>query len=519
MKRITFQLKTSLATLILAGCATTGGSGGPVPKHTDTRMLVGQDGAELAVVDLPNDQALLRLSGVESPVRDKVFLAKATKSTREATYTVTINGRNWTMLRRTSRRWGGGHRWMAFAPEIERLDLNYDKARSKTLDVGEMWATHHQQKSAGDFKALAAFDRAGAEKQAYDNLVKQAKSTADSCGGKPAAISIDWASISDEVLKRYSISGYCDNAFSGLRSHCRYASGKALAQQVKTLRCTLGKELGLKIDKGTLTFTIATEGKNLHDFARKELGMQSVNGKSLKARIDTDRTWVCTDPKNTKRTVIVSPHNNEHPGVSWGDGKTFTRTDQPRYLSDGWFFNPRHINPKHNKAFRGRDLRYYSYVNYKKKDGSCKLVCGTKEIPLESLTGARKEAVLDGATYKPTPFQRRPYALARDRRGVYYFVDRGADEKNTRDFRVYIGHRGKLRRQKMKDIVFDSEGAIFSTRRGQLRLVLGKGDARWIAGRKKRTLQWIPVAENTALIYNELGVYLGAELGVPCDDY
>jgi hypothetical protein len=47
--------------------------------------------------------------------------------------------------------------------------------------------------------------------------------------------------------------------------------------------------------------------------------------------------------------------------------------------------------------------------------------------------------------------------------------------------------------------------------------LLGKQTAQWIAGGTSN-LQLLPVNENYGLIYNELGVYMSAKLGVPCDD-
>jgi hypothetical protein len=39
-----------------------------------------------------------------------------------------------------------------------------------------------------------------------------------------------------------------------------------------------------------------------------------------------------------------------------------------------------------------------------------------------------------------------------------------------------------------------------------------------MAKNRKQELLWLPVEKNLALIYNELGCYLGVRLGLPCDD-
>ena len=87
------------------------------------------------------------------------------------------------------------------------------------------------------------------------------------------------------------------------------------------------------------------------------------------------------------------------------------------------------------------------------------------------------------------------------------------------DFRVYIGRRGKLRMQAMVDVISDSEGEVFATKRGKLRLVVGKGEALWIRGRRQTRLTQVSVKENLPMIYQELGPYWGKPLYTPCDHF
>ena len=71
----------------------------------------------------------------------------------------------------------------------------------------------------------------------------------------------------------------------------------------------------------------------------------------------------------------------------------------------------------------------------------------------------------------------------------------------------------------MTNVVSDSEGQIFSTQSGELRLLLDRVQTSfWIEGGKKSELRSVPLEENYSLIYNELGPYRGQRLGTPCDD-
>jgi hypothetical protein len=70
---------------------------------------------------------------------------------------------------------------------------------------------------------------------------------------------------------------------------------------------------------------------------------------------------------------------------------------------------------------------------------------------------------------------------------------------------------------KMTNVVSDSEGDVFATRSGELRLVLDKKESAWVQKGKRQPLRSLPVEDNVQLIYSELGAYTGQPLGTPCD--
>ena len=78
---------------------------------------------------------------------------------------------------------------------------------------------------------------------------------------------------------------------------------------------------------------------------------------------------------------------------------------------------------------------------------------------------------------------------------------------------------GAMKELPLTNIVSDSKGQIFASKRGELRFVIEDGDkGTWIKGEQKTELTNVPVEDNIALIYGELGVYEGS-LGTPCDEY
>jgi hypothetical protein len=149
------------------------------------------------------------------------------------------------------------------------------------------------------------------------------------------------------------------------------------------------------------------------------------------------------------------------------------------------------------------------------------VACGARVTPLQPVAEAELKALIDNVKFLGPIFTRQPDVLLRDDAGVYYFVDRvrSDNSEDRRDYRVFVGPRGKMKQLPLKDIVDDSEGKIFATKSGNLRLINGPSPGnRWVSGKVTKKLTEVPVVENLPIIYVELGVYAGLRLGTPCDD-
>jgi len=181
------------------------------------------------------------------------------------------------------------------------------------------------------------------------------------------------------------------------------------------------------------------------------------------------------------------------------------------------------------------DWKINGYASFDWRDGKYLVSCPPKTTELKPVADDEAKKVLAGATLYQPKWQRRPHKLARDDKGTYYFVDCARDETGRasgceRDWRLYVGQRGKLKLQQMTNIVHDTEGEIFATPNGELRLVLTDPQPvpagvqrkdqglKWVAGKVANPLINVPVEENGRLIYTELGIYDRERLGTPCDD-
>lgn len=151
----------------------------------------------------------------------------------------------------------------------------------------------------------------------------------------------------------------------------------------------------------------------------------------------------------------------------------------------------------------------------RKKDGTYLRSCGPKgeSFALTELTGDKAKAVVDKASFLTTQYIRRPHLLARDDKGVYYYVDVLRDQYGGNGHRVFVGKKGAMKQVPLTDIASDTGGEVFSTKSGDLRLVSNtptdatKKTAQWIRGERRSELVYLDPYMNQPLIYRDLGIY------------
>ena len=230
-----------------------------------------------------------------------------------------------------------------------------------------------------------------------------------------------------------------------------------------------------------------------------------------------DQTAVCTDGKS--HYVAIAPHDRLSHELFYGDGKKFYQIDlpPPMTLTGLHFLDPRVVSKTGNPNFRGVDVRQFSQVEFDAEKKTCSVRCGDRVTKLNLLDADKGRAMMSAAKVEPSPQKYKPYALVRDDTGVYYYVDKGATPQNAGSFRLYRGPKGALKPETMTNVVSDSEGDIFATKTGSLRLILDKRESAWVEDAKRTKLTVVPVQDNLQLIYTDLVVYAGQALGTPCD--
>src|SRR5262245_61623707 len=166
--------------------------------------------------------------------------------------------------------------------------------------------------------------------------------------------------------------------------------------------------------------------------------------------------------------------------VFWGDGKDMWNQRQIGFGAEGdikfdlSFWEPR-VKERWKASFDFQDKKY-------------SVTCDDRKTELTLVSAADTQKLIEGAKFHKPRWKHRAYSLARDTKGTYYYVDRQREPEESKIFRIYSDERENMKELKMKNIVSDSEGDIFYTKKGELRLVLDKSEQTWAKGKQNTKL-------------------------------
>ena len=217
-----------------------------------------------------------------------------------------------------------------------------------------------------------------------------------------------------------------------------------------------------------------------------------------------------TDGKGHFLAAVPFADGDDRELFFYGDGKDFW---QQRVI--GWSANG---DKSWDYTYWEPRVKARYMASFGLSDGKVTVQCEERKTEVKKLGEPETKAMVAAAKFHKPRWKYRAHAIARDKTGKYYYVDREREPEDSQKFRLFAGQRGSLKPLKMTNIVSDSEGQIFSTKNGQLRLVLDKKESSWIQGKSETKLLLLPLEDNVVLIYRDLGVYMGQPLGTPCDD-
>jgi len=220
-----------------------------------------------------------------------------------------------------------------------------------------------------------------------------------------------------------------------------------------------------------------------------------------------DTLKLLTDGKSHYIAVVPFGAGKE---LFYGDGKAFYAQ---RVFSSGSVgkesFDYAFWEPRVSAPYKG---------SFELRDGKFRVRCDERLTEVTPVPDSESQSMLASARFFAARWRYRAHALARDDRGTYYYVDRVREPEDSKTYRLFAGPKGAMKPLKMLNIVSDSQGEIFATPAGELRLVLDRKETVWIRHNQRTPLTNLAVEDNHVLIYTDLGVYTGERLGTPCDD-
>jgi hypothetical protein len=219
-----------------------------------------------------------------------------------------------------------------------------------------------------------------------------------------------------------------------------------------------------------------------------------------------DKLVVLTDATGGTYAVFRDPGGTHR--VFYGEGTTLYRQTVVGGSSDGNSWTLDTYSPRVWRSLRG-SLELQA-------DGTYRRYCADNEqdsfVGLTRLGDDAAQKVIAKSKFVSSAMMYSPYGLARDKKGVYYYVDRLTTEYGGKGYRLWIGKKGRMKQIPLADVSDDTGGAVFSTKTGDLHLAFenemqGPKNATWVRGEKSTDLASLDTFANTWLIHSELGIY------------
>lgn len=265
-------MRITLAMIIAAAmlCGASAWAAAPVGAG---KVYSGPEGESVAVIPLTDADAhggkqfLLHVQGTGSVFDGKALLHSINEFDKHANYFTQYRGEDYSTLTMRDR---GSKRYELSVPGTkDGLTVTFDEKRTQALKADEVYGLYQKQKADGTLGKLAAFNRKERETGQEQGLAEELKLMNEACGTQ-VSTAVDWKSVSDEVIKRYSISSYCSSPLTALRRLCESAvARKIIKAKVKKLSCQFGPEVKLELEGDLVRWTTAQDASNQEEFATK----------------------------------------------------------------------------------------------------------------------------------------------------------------------------------------------------------------------------------------------------------
>ncbi len=241
------------------------------------QVFVAPQGMEVVVApSADGKQALVRVSGINDPIDQVVFLAnlETSGSSREV-YSTRIDGRSYGLLHKQRSPYRSDEQYVVYLPgKRDGVALAFHEDKSKAFKVADLQASYERQQKQGVQEKLARFDRNKRLAGIQADLAKADQDATTACG-TPVKTTVDWATIDDEKLQTLSIGSFCGVVASQLESMCRNTPAfKPTAAGLGQVQCKFAPQLKIRVEGQQVVFATEKDAPNQDDFVRQFLRNQ-----------------------------------------------------------------------------------------------------------------------------------------------------------------------------------------------------------------------------------------------------
>jgi gamma-glutamylcyclotransferase (GGCT)/AIG2-like uncharacterized protein YtfP len=232
------------------------------------KVYKGEEGVVVTVIPLTpksKKQALIEVSGIDTEIDGKVFLYNQQIQGRgDEAYVMQYDGDERTRIRVSKGYWS---KWMTlYLPDTrDGIKIWYDDKLSKAVKPSQYIRNYERDKNLQ--AKLAKFNRKKSLDYNKEKFAEILNNFKDDCG-KPIKGVIEWKSVNEAILKKYSVYAYCGNPIDSLARFCRKSpeNKKAVLAKVSTVNCSFGKKLKARMNGKTLNWVTEPEAGNQSDF-------------------------------------------------------------------------------------------------------------------------------------------------------------------------------------------------------------------------------------------------------------
>jgi hypothetical protein len=428
---VTDVQRALLALLVAAAALSCGGTPAPAPEAPGEakpqlefqlspafppRVFANDSGVTLTMLYLKQEgnsprQALARFTGLHHPLAGRVVLVTEERSSagRHTAWRLLYKGSQHGLAtealdarsdaRILTTLWLPGNR--------VKTKLHYDAAASRLLVPEDLFAEHRALVADGTLAALARFDRKAHEARLEESLKGQGRGIDRACKSH-VQLEIDWSSITDQDINDGIT---CASSLSVVEQVCERdeASRRAVTRRIKKAVCAIGSEFALELKGSTLRVTLSKTSRNL----------DTVTYARLKEELALTNTVV---QDKAGQFLVFDPDQSHRQSLYYlGDGVTMHRLLRGSHANLLW--TPR------------------DFTIVAKTDKGWSSLCTGYSREFEPVSDEVRLRVLRTAKFKEAKFTRQEFALARDDRGIYYYVDHESEHFGGKNFRVFKGPR------------------------------------------------------------------------------